>query len=442
MTSISLIGILIALAAMMFFSYKGAPVIVTAPLCGIFVCLTSGIPFVEGMASVYMAGASGFFQRFLWTMFTGAIFGTIMSDSGAARSLGLKFARLARKFKGNEKLAAIWCIVALAFLLSYGGISVFVCFFTVIAVSKELYQELDIPWRLYACSCLGPGVMALTMAPGTPSVNNSAIPVAILGTTPMAAPVLGIIACVLAIIIGQLYFTWELRNVKKNDEHFLPTGKGIADVQFHDPDALFEEMNIILCVIPSIVLFVVLNFLHQPVYIASAAAIVVAIALYWKRLTTKTETLRRGALQAINSISTVSIVVGFGSVVAATIGYGVIVQALTNLPGPGYLQVIVAVNIAAGVTSSSSGGLTIALNSLADRFINQMQLNPEVVHRLAAISSGGLDSLPCNGVILNELNQARLTPKVGYRPMLILSVITPNIIVVILAVLTTVFGIV
>ena len=441
MEIISLIFILIAFVAMMFFGYKGAPIVLVAPLCSILVCLTSGISLVDGMGGAYMGGAAGFFSGQFLTIFSGAIFACLMSDSGAARSLGLKFSRLARKFKGHEQMAALWTIPALSFLLSYGGISVFVAFFTVIAVAKELFEEMNIPWRLYGVSSLGVSALALTMAPGSPSVNN-AIAAGALGTTAMAAPVLGILACIFAIILGGIYFSWEMRGARKRGEGFEPTGEEIKKVQFVDPDTPFVEMNLLLCLLPSIVLFIVLNVLKQKVYVATLAAIVVAFILFWKRLDHKLATAQRGALQGMNSICTVCIVVGFGSVVAAAPGYQIIMDALTKIPGPGYFQVLVAVNIAAGVTSSSSGGLTIAMNSLADRFVNQMGLNPEVVHRLATISSGGLDSLPCNGVILNELAQAKLTPKQGYRAICICSLIIPIVVSVLVAIVAILFGVV
>ncbi len=438
MSTVSLVCICIALAVFMYVSYKGVPCILSAPLLAIFILVTSGLDIAEGMSKTYMTGVGGFFTNYFLTLCTGAVFGCLMADSGAARSIGLKMARLARKFKGHEKLAAIWCIPALSFILSYGGISVFVIFFTVIAIAKELFQEMDVPWRMYPVSCLGVAVMALTMAPGSPSVNN-AIAAKVLGTTAMAAPVLGVLGCLLAIIGGQIYFSWELKRIEKRDEHFMDTGKEICKVQFIDPKAPFNEMPLIIAVLPSVVLFVILNILKQPVYIASFIAIVVGILLYWKRLEKKVETLNKGILQSINATATVSIVVGLGSVIAATSGYQIVLDALTKMPGTGYLQVILAVNIAAGFTSSSSGGLTIALNSLSDRFINQMGLNPQVVHRLATISSGGLDSLPCNGTVLNELAQAKLKPSEAYFTQFVLSVCLPIIVVLILSVFAT-FG--
>ena len=428
MEIISLVCILIALAAMMYFGYRGTPIILVAPLCGIFVCLTSGLDLAMGMGTTYLNGLGNWVGSYFFTLFTGAIFGCVMTDSGAARSIGLKLSSLATKFKGHEKIAAIWCIPILSFVLSYGGISVFVAFFTVIAIAKELFEKMDIPWRLYGVGSLGVSALALTMAPGSPSVNNN-IASNYLSTTAMAAPGLSLLAMLIAILLGHLYFSWELRNVRRDDEHFLPTGTQIAQVDLLSEAGAsdnFNEMNIFLALAPSILLILLLNLVGLPVYIASFVAILAAYILFWNRLHAKVATAQRGAVQAITSACTVALVVGFGSVVASTSGYQVILDALAMIPDSlGYFQVIIAVNLAAGVTGSSSGGLSIALDSLSDRFLNVLNLNPEAVHRIACISSGGLDSLPCNGTVLNELAMAKLPPRVGYRPMFVLTVITP-----------------
>lgn len=442
---LSILGILLAVALLIYTCYKGIPAVIVAPMVSILVLITSGMDIAQGMSGFYMDGMSGFIRSYFLTMFTGAIFGAMMGDSGAAKSIGLKFGRIARKFPGREKLMALWSLAALSFILGYGGVSVFVAFFTVIAVAKEMFQELDVPWRLYGVNILGAGVLALTMAPGSPSVNN-VIAGQALGTDAMAAPMLGLIGCVLACIFAGIYFKWEISQVEKNNEGFLPTGAEIAKVNLVQEDGDFVEMNIITCLIPSAVLVICLNVLKQPVYISATFGIIVGYIIYWKRLKTKIETFKRGAMQAINSVCTASMVIAFGSVVGATSGFAIICGALNSIPGPGELQVVVAVNVAAGVAGSSAGGLTIALNALADRFIGPesaggLAMNPEVVHRISTICSGGLDSLPSNGTIINELTQARLPHKVGYRPMGVCSVLIPIAVALILSVIAQ-FGIV
>ncbi|MCI5563045.1 MAG: hypothetical protein MR393_07900 [Intestinimonas massiliensis] len=441
MQTVSLICILIALAAMMYFGYKGVPIILVAPLCGLFVAITSGLDLVEAMGTTYLGGFGQWVGNYFFTLFTGAIFGCVMADAGAARSIGLAMSRIARKFKGHEQIAAVWCLPILAFVLSYGGISVFVCFFTVIAIAKELFEEMEIPWRMYGVNSLGVACIALTMAPGSPSVNN-AIAGQILGTTPMAAPGLSLIAVALACVIGHIYISWELRTARKNGERFLPTGAEIVKSDLVKTDANFKEMSLLMALVPSIVLIVCLNVIGMKVYLASLVAIIVAYVLYWKRLSDKIGTAAQGASRAVTSACNVAIVVGFGTVVASAPGYQLIINALSRIPDSlGYFQVFIAVNLAAGVAGSSSGGLSIALNSLGDRFIHVLNLNPAAVHRIATISSGGLDSLPCNGTVLNELAMAKLKPSIGYRPMFVCTVITPMIVGAILCLLTSFIGV-
>ncbi len=439
----SLVTILIAIVAFMYVCMKGIPPQIAAIFVAVFVMITSGIPIVGGAIdltdttygfNIMLASTSSFAGRYLLTFLSGAIFGCLMGDSGAARSIAVKLARLARRFKGHEKLAALWTLPVISFILSYGGISAFVCFFTVIAVAKELFKEMDIPWRLYGVHMVGAGVLALTMAPGSPSVNN-VIAGNALGTTAMSGAVLGLIACVLMIVFSHLYFCWELSIVKKKDEHFLPTGAEISKVDWENPDAPQKEYGLVVSLLPSILLWAILNIFKQQVWVATFFAILLGAVLYRETLKGKMlNVVREGFNRAVGATITVAIIVGMGSVIAATPGYGMVISALNGLGGNGYLQVVIAVNVAAGITASSSGGLTIALGNLSDHFL-QMGLNPAAIHRIACISSGGLDSLPCSGTVLNEIYTAKLTPAEAYRPFGVLSVLFPICIAIIVALL-------
>ena len=117
---VSIIGILLAVALLIYTCYKGIPAVIVAPLVSILVLITSGMDIATGMSGAYMEGMAGFIQKYFLTMFTGAIFGAMMGDSGAAKSIGLKFGRIARKFPGKEKLMALWSLAALSFILGYG----------------------------------------------------------------------------------------------------------------------------------------------------------------------------------------------------------------------------------------------------------------------------------------------------------------------------------
>lgn len=75
-----------------------------------------------------------------------------------------------------------------------------------------------------------------------------------------------------------------------------------------------------------------------------------------------------------------------------------------------------AVSVLAGITGFASGGLSIALESLGSTFYQRALENgvsPEVMHRVAAMASGGLDSLPHNGAVITLLYHLRTHAQAG-----------------------------
>lgn len=430
--TLSIIGILIGVVCLIFLSYKGIPPIFVAPLSALIVLVFSGQNIVEGITGTYMSGFGNFASRYFLVFLSGAIYGSIMGDSGAAKSLGLKFSRLAKRSTKNAKLITVLAAVAISTILAYGGISSFVAMFTIIAVSKELFLEMDVPWGLYGSQILGGGCIAMSMLPGTPSVPNI-IASTSLGTLPTAAPTIGILSALFALGLGIIYISWELRRAEKKGEGFYPTGAEIATTIVKD-DGSFKEMSAIYCLIPSIVLVVVLNVLRQHIVLATVTAIALAYVMFWNRLPYRLETAKKGAAVAINSICVASMVIAFGTVVSRSPGFAYVIALLDKVPGPPIVQLIISVNIAAGITGSASGGLTIALDSLSQRFLD-MGMNPDIIHRIACISCGGLDSLPHNGSIINELTIAKLNHRTGYRPMGVCSVVIPLTTVVFAAIL-------
>lgn len=431
MPVISLIGIIVAVAFMIVFAFRGFPAVILAPVCAIIVLIFGGQNVLEGMTVTYMGGFASFMQRFFLVFFVGSVYGSIMGDSGAAKSIGIKFARIAQKSKNNAKLFTIFAIIAISTILAYGGISNFVIMFTVLAIAKELYHEMDVPWRLFGCQVVGSGCLAMTMLPGSPSTPN-VVASAALGTTPMAAPVLGIVAVIIELVLSTIYIKWELGRAKKNNEGFLPTGTGISQTGGTEEDVEFKELNIVACLAPSIVLLIVLNVFKQHIVVCTLLAIALTFILYWKRWENKLKTVMNGVSIAINASVLVSLCTAFGTVITATEGFGFILSVIEKIPGTPLIQLIVAVNLMAAFSGSSAGGLTVALDVLGERFI-ATGINPQVLHRISVISCGGLGFLPHNGSVINELNVAKLKHKEAYMPYLICALLIPILTAFILA---------
>ena len=118
-------------------------------------------------------------------------------------------------------------------------------------------------------------------------------------------------------------------------------------------------------------------------------------------------------LAAVNTASEY----GFGAVIAALPGFLIIADALKAIPNP-LVNEAITVTTLAGITGSASGGLSIALGAMADQFIaaaNAAGIPLEVLHRVAAMASGGMDTLPHNGAVITLLSVTGLTHRQSYK---------------------------
>lgn len=420
----SLLGVFLALAALIYFAYRGFPIFFLGVLSTIIVILFSGRSIEDLLLGTYMKGFANFVER-NWLIFIGSsIFGQLMADSGAAKFLAIRGAGLARKFPGKEKFLAIVTLMTISGLLTYGGISAFVLVFTMVAIAKEIYCELDIPWHLYATHTLSAGVITMTMLPGSPSIQNI-VPTEYLNTTTMAAPLMGIVLSLVALAIGLTYIAFRLKQAQANGEGFLPSGQRIADSQM-TIDKTIKNFSLVRTLLPSIVLFICLNVLNILAPLSLLITVFVAYLLFSREVADIYQTIHSGSLNALNAMAATSAVVGFGAVVSTVPAFEYVIGALDRIPGPPVVQLVVAMNIAAGVTGSATAGIGIGLEALAQRF-QALGLPDPIIHRLGAISASGLDSLPHSGGVINTLAVTKLTHKEAYFHYFFMTVLIPII---------------
>jgi H+/gluconate symporter-like permease len=91
------------------------------------------------------------------------------------------------------------------------------------------------------------------------------------------------------------------------------------------------------------------------------------------------------------------------------------------------------------MTGSASGGQAIALPLLSPHYLD-MGVNPEALHRVAAISSGALDSLPHGGYVVTTIRAiAGETHKDAYPAFGALTVVVPLLGVILAVILFTIF---
>jgi H+/gluconate symporter-like permease len=126
--------------------------------------------------------------------------------------------------------------------------------------------------------------------------------------------------------------------------------------------------------------------------------------------------------------------VGYGATIAALSGFAFIRDGIFSFaPSNPLVAEMISVNVLSGITGSASGGLSIALGALGDQFLsmgNRAGISPEVMHRVASLSSGGLDSLPHNGAVITILTVCGLTHKESYKDIGVVSLIIPILVTV------------
>lgn len=428
---VSLIGIVIGLLVLIYLAYKGHSIIWVAPVCALIVAVMGGLNLLQAYLGDYVKGVADYIFSWFPAFFLGAVYGKIMDMTGSARSLASKLVKLI----GSR--FALLAVVLPCLLMTYGGISLFVVVFVIYPMGYAIYREADLP-RTLLPGAIAFGAFGITMTciPGTPQIQNI-IPTGYYGTTATAAPLMGIIAAVMIAVPGYLYLDWRVRSARKKGLHFEEDPK-------HQESAVKEQprWHWLCGLVPLVVVVLLLNVLPLVlknlgvVELTSAQAIVIALLggiltvclMNIRQIKSLLPAINAGANGSLTAIMNTACAVGFGSVVKIVPGFALLKGAMLNMPGSILFSEAVAVNVLAGATGSASGGMSIALDALAEQYLTKAQaigMNPENLHRIASVASGGLDTLPHNGAVLTLLAVSNCTHKESYWDVCVTSCIIP-----------------
>ncbi|PLR87000.1 MULTISPECIES: GntP family permease [Bacillus] len=398
---LSMIGLIGGLALLIWLTMRGMNLLVVGPLSALFVAVLSGMPLFpqlveEGAAnfvSNYMAGFSGFVTSWYLMFLLGAIFGKVMEDSGAADSVSRYIVdKLGMKY-------AVIAVVAACAILTYGGVSLFVVAFSVYPMALSLFKQADLP-RRFIPGALAFGSVTFTMtSAGSPEIQNW-IPIEFLGTSPYAGWEVSLIVAIFMIIFGYWWLKRMITKAVQKGEKFV-SREG-------DPLTVSRELpHPIMGLIPLLVVLVISFFFHDTLQqsaliIALLGGVIATYLLNRKYFNNFWGAVSEGTMGALIAIGNTAAVVGFGGVAKAVPAFETAVNAMTSIPGSPLIGGAVAVSVIAGMTGSASGGQAIALPIIAPHYMD-LGVNPEALHRVAAISSGALDSLPHNGYVVTTI---------------------------------------
>ncbi|MFL9961046.1 GntP family permease [Paraburkholderia sediminicola] len=490
---LGLFGMLASLALLIGFAYRGWSVLLLAPFAAMLAAAISGEPVLAHWTQTFMNSAARFIAQFFPLFLLGALFGKLMEDSGSVKAIASFM---------TEKLGAHRAILAVVIggaLVTYGGVSLFVAFFVIAPMATALFQAANIPRRLMpAAIALGTSTFTMSALPGTPAIQN-AIPMPFFGTTPFAAPGLGVIASIVMVAFGLWWLSLQQSRAKAANEGFeglsaaagtaaaVPASKPAVNAnlvreratvsQSFDPEEI--EHGHISSDLPSfavamtpLVLVVCVNFVMSVIVlpridadyladvrwgetslsavggvwgvcVALAVAIVVLVVLNRRRLPALRDTIDAGANASVLPVLSVGSLVGYGAVIAALPAFALVREWVLGVGGGPLVSLAVATNLLAALTGSASGGLTIALDALGSTYLQlaaQHGIDPALLHRVAVISSGTLDSLPHNGAVVTLLAVCGSTHRESYRDIVIVGILGALLALVVVIVLGSIAG--
>ena len=446
---IGVIGIILSLILLMYLAYRGISVLILAPILACFAALLNGfatgdIHILATYTEVFMKSLGGYVMKYFPLFLLGAIFGKVMDDTGAAKSIANVICE-----KLGKKRAIISIVLACA-ILTYGGVSLFVVAFAVYPIAAELFREVGIPKRFIpGAIALGAFTFTMTALPGTPQIQN-AIPMQFFGTDVYAAPILGIIASAIMFFGGLFWLEFRAKKAMAKGENYgKHLDEDIVKIDTNNlPNFWISMLPIIVVLVMSFILSkyifpnVNLDYLSKyetsaskvignwSLIISLATSIIVAFTFNYKRMENPLETLTKGVNGSFLAVMNTASEVGYGNVIAGLAAFAIVKSALLGFSSNPLISEAVSVSSLAGITGSASGGLSIALGALGEVYLKEAQalgISPEVLHRISAIACGGLDTLPHNGAVVTLLGVTGMTHKESYIDIGMCTAIIPTL---------------
>lgn len=437
----AVVGILLSLALLMFMAYRGFSVILFAPIFAILAAIFSGMAIMPTYTEIFLPNLANYVKVYFPFFLLGAIFGKVMEESGAAKSIA-RF--IVRKLGKRQAMLAV---VLSAGILTYGGVSLFVVAFAVYPFAASIFKEADIPKRLLpATIALGAFTFTMDALPGTPQIQNS-IPMKFFNTDLYAAPIFGTLGTIIVLVGGIAYLEWRKRSAQAKGEGYGLNHKQEPEIveETNLPSPLLSALPLVSVLLVTLILqkmifpkWDIISWVTQAPYniaktgvvgsmnnwalmIALVVGIVLALIINPKGIKgNMAKALNAGAIGSLLAVMNTASEVGFGNVIKSLPGFQSIAHALMGINGGGspLLSEAVTVNVLSGVTGSASGGMSIALDTFGKQYLDwsvRAGVDPQLLHRVASMASGGMDTLPHNGAVITLLGIAGLTHKESYK---------------------------
>ena len=482
---LGILGILVSLLLLIFLAYRGWNVILIAPICALAGLLLGDFdaPILATYTQVFMPALGNYLIKFFPLFLLGAVFGKLMDDSGCARTIAHQIV----EWTGKER--AIIAIILACGVLTYGGVSLFVVGFSVYPLAVKLFRAANLP-RRFIPAAIAFGSITFTMtSAGSPEPQNLLPTKLLLDATThekltdaLAGWPVSLIVGVLMFIVGQWYLERAIRAAVAAGEQWndLPRDAAASDsdsaaskgesgsggrikikskieIKNESIGASLRRPAFFAAMIPLIVTLLALNLLPAVCHAAARQwtladdaspivgtlhallkrfpedptlsiflGVVAALVMLRRQISGPWTCLGDGFINGLLAIGSTASVVGFGAAVKDLPAFQAVVAWVTKIPGDPLIGAAIAVAVISAIAGSASGGQGIALPIIKPIYVDQLGVSPRALHRVVAISSGTLDSLPANGYLVMLIrNICGESHQRAYPPIFVTTVLLP-----------------
>lgn len=465
---IGVAGIILSLMLLIWLAYRDVSVLILAPVCAMLAVLLDGrLPILATYTQIFMASVGQFVANYFPLFLLGALFGKLMEDTGCAAKIASVIVRMV----GVDR--TILAVVLSCATLTYGGVSLFVVVFTVFPLSRSLFREADIPRRLIpAAIALGSFTFTMTALPGTIQIQNQ-IPMPFFRTTSFAAPGLGCVGAAIMLVMGVLWLNHRASLARRDGEGFGPLlaadeapPQNKASGSVREFPSTWKAFAPIVCVICLNLLFSLsivpgwnADYLAEAKFgetelsklagtwstiLALVVTLLLTAVLHIQSMDRLRVSLSQGARSSLLPIFNTASEFGYGNTIRELAGFVVVQNAVTGIaPGNPLMSESIAVNVLAAITGSASGGLSIALKTLGETYYNRALaagIDPQLLHRVASMSCGCMDTLPHNGAVITLLLICGVSHRQSYRDIGTVTIAFPLLATAVVVLLGSLFG--
>lgn len=435
MEIIGVLGIIVGLVFFVIAAMKGWNVLITSIVTAIIIAVTNGMDIASSMVgkeSSYVTGLAGFVQNNIFIFLGGAIIGEFIDKSGAAKAIAHA---IMSKVGTKGAYFVLLGIALVGAILTYAGISMFVAMFALIPLARPMFKECNIPWHLF-CAAWTLAACSFTMAmiPGVPAVAwiNAANGC---GVSLTAAPILGIVGSIIAIVLSCIYIKFALKRAQAKGETYEETAAEAVAEKAEEK----KIPNLGISLLPLIALIAVIIIGSQfgvanIVYIGMIVAVILCMILFFPYLDSMRDTMGSGAKNALGPVLFTSAAVGVGTVAGASPGFQVIYEAIFNMPGGAYVSAAVMAAVLGGVMGSGSGAVGIIATNFLDPYL-ATGVNPAALAKIIATSATIGGALPNSGAMFGMLAAMGLNHKNSYKHIFAISIVCGLVALIVMIIL-------